>query len=129
MVMSNATDTAKFLQSAKRVLRQIEAHASTGGADGREASRTEIKLAAARDRLEDRMRPLGVDADPACIEMMSRVKQACRQCSDRASDVRRARNDAEIARIDAEIADARAEAERRNPGLAAYRAELRASCR
>jgi hypothetical protein len=131
MSMSNAaqsTEAAKFIRSAKRVMRQIETYATTGG-DCLEATRTEVKLAAARDRLEDTLRPLGLESDAACLALMGQVKQACRDCGDRAAAARRAANNAEIARINAEIADAREAAERRNPGAAAFLRELRLAAR
>jgi hypothetical protein len=129
MVMSNAANIAKFTRSAKRVLRQIETYATTGGEDCRGGMRIEIKLAAARDRLEDTMRPLEVEAEPACVALMAQVKQACRDCRDRAHTARQAGYAAEIARIDAEISAKRAGEELACPGITAYRAELRRSCR
>jgi hypothetical protein len=103
-LMSNAhpADVKKFLAASKSALKKITTYATTGG-DVVNWSKEEIALAGVRDRLEDKMRPLGVTDDAACIAAMDGVKQALRNAREAASNVRQAFRTSEIRRLTDEM--------------------------
>lgn len=119
-----ADDIATFARAAKALLRKISKYATDGGTF-ETYSKTELSLAASRDRLEDKIRPLGLTEDVSSLALMDQVKQAYRDCGEAARTVRLAANDAELKRLNEEIRNGRAEREAKCPGITAYEAELR----
>lgn len=108
--MSKTPEFVTFERSAKALLRKVTKYATEGGdhlGTGADNTKIEKGLYAARDKLIDSMRRLGLTEDVKALELALEVKIAVSTCRDLAVQVRQAKRAVEIKALDAQAVAAR----------------------